>query len=191
MNEILPPQLFGQEKRPSDELCELVTLTPAQGGLGVPNLKAEAPLQYAPSKLFTKNHIDSIKCQSPDLRPSEQSIDDLKRIQNTIKMEIAKIRMDSIDASLSPDVLCLVMQSRDTRASSWLNAITLKDQDLALNKQFRDSLRMRYNLPLNNLPSLCACRERFNINHALTCKKGGFLTCSPCYWQKFVRQGWI
>ena len=140
LNEILLPQLFGQEERLPDELRELVTLTPAQGGLGVPNLKAEAPLQDAASKLFNKNHVDSIKCQSADLGPSEQSIDDLKRIQNTIKMETAKIRMDSIDASLSPDVLCLVIQSRDKGASSWLNAIPLKDQGLALNKQeFRDS----------------------------------------------------
>ena len=34
---------------------------------------------------------------------------------------------------------------------------------------------MRYNLPLNDLPCLCACGDRFNINHALSCKKGGFM----------------
>ena len=176
LNEILLPQLFGQEEPLSDELFELVTLTPAQGGLGVPNLKVEAPLQYAASKLFTKHHVESIKCQSVKMRPSEQSTDDLKRTQQTIKIETVKSRMDSVDASLSPEVLCLVMQSRDKGASSWLNAIPLKDQSLTLNKQeFRDSLRMRYNLPLHDLPSFCACGDRFNINHAPTCKKGGFV----------------
>ena len=176
LNEILLPQLFGQEELLSSELCELVTLTPAQGGLGVPNLKIEAPQQYAASKLFTKQHVDSIKCQSASMEPSEQSIDDLKKIQQTIRTETAKSRMDSIDASLSSDLLCLVMQSRDKGASSWLNAVPVKDQGLALNKQeFRDSLRMRYNLPLHDLPSQCACGERFNINHALTFKKGGFV----------------
>ena len=164
-----------------------MTLTPAQGGLGVPNLKVETPMQYAASKIFTKHHVESIKCQSVEMRPSEQSIDDLKKIQQTIKMETAKSRME---------VLCLVTQSRDKGASSWLNAIPLKDQGLALNKQeSRDSLRMRYNLPLHDLPSFCACGDRFNINHALTCKKGGFVaqsmtestTCSPRYLQKFAR----
>jgi hypothetical protein len=52
------------------------------------------------------------------MEPCEQSIDDLKRIQQAIKTETAKSRMDSIDASLPPDVLFLVMQSRDKGASS-------------------------------------------------------------------------
>ena len=31
------------------------------------------------------------------------------------------------------------------------------------------------NLPLSNLPSYCAGGEMFNVNHALSCKKGGFI----------------
>jgi hypothetical protein len=74
---------------------------------------------------------------------------------------------------LPPYVLFLAMQSRDKGASSWLNAIPLKDQGLALNnQQIRDSLRMRYNRPPNDIPSHCACGDRFSINHAITCKKG-------------------
>ena len=45
-----------------------------------------------------------------------------------------------------------------------------------MNKQeFRDSLCLRYNFPLPNLPSYCACGEMFTVNHALSCKKGGFV----------------
>ena len=32
-----------------------------------------------------------------------------------------------------------------------------------------------YDLPLSTLPCYCACGEMFNVNHALSCKKGGFL----------------
>jgi hypothetical protein len=104
--------------------------------------------------------------------------------------------MSVISGHATPDVLFLAMQSRDKGASSWLNAIPLKDQGLALNnQQIRDSLRMRYNLPLNDMPSHCACGDRFNINHAITCKKGvswrkgmtEFATCSPRYLVKCVR----
>ena len=84
--------------------------------------------------------------------------------------------MDSIDSSLSPDLLGLVNQSRDKGASSWLNAIPLADQGLAVNKQeFRDSLRLRYDLPLVDLPSHCICGDKFTVGHALSCKKRGFV----------------
>ncbi|CAH3198934.1 unnamed protein product, partial [Porites evermanni] len=53
-----------------------------------------------------------------------------------------------------------VQQTRDKGASSWLNAIPIEEHGLALNKQeFRDSLCLRCNLPLPNLPSYRACGE--------------------------------
>ena len=69
-----------------------------------------------------------------------------------------------------------MQQTRDKGASSWLNAIAIEEHGLALNKrEFRDSLCLHYNLPLPNLPSYCACGEMFTVNHALSCKKEGFL----------------
>ena len=35
---------------------------------------------------------------------------------------------------------------------------------------------MRYNIPLKNLPTYCACREKFNESHTMSCKKGGFVS---------------
>ena len=84
--------------------------------------------------------------------------------------------MESIDSNLSPDLLRLVNQSRDRGASSWLNAMPLADQDRAMNEQeFRHSLRLRYNLPLVDLPSLCVSGEKFTEGHALSCKKRDFV----------------
>ena len=37
------------------------------------------------------------------------------------------------------------------------------------------SLCLRFNLPLPNLLSYCACVEMFTVNHALSYKKGGFV----------------
>ena len=45
-----------------------------------------------------------------------------------------------------------------------------------LNKQeFRDFLRLRYNMPLPDLPNKCVCGNKFAVCHALSCKKGGFV----------------
>ena len=63
--------------------------------------------------------------------------------------------MESIDSTLPSDLLPSINQSRDKGASSWLTAVPLVDQGLVLNKQeFRDSLRLRYDLPLSDLPSI-------------------------------------
>ena len=85
--------------------------------------------------------------------------------------------MESIDSTLPSDLLRSVKQSRDKGASSWLTAMPLVDQGLVLNKQeFRDSLRLRYNMPLSDLPSKCVCGEKYSVCHALSYKKGGFVS---------------
>ena len=62
-------------------------------------------------------------------------------------------------------------------ASSWLNALPLKSQQYAMDKEsFRVALFTRYGIPLKRLPSHCPCGSLFSVNHALNCKKGGFIS---------------
>ena len=176
IEDLLLPTLFGQSEPLPNEVRSLATLATGQGGLGIPDLKSEAPQQFAASRLITTAHVDSIISQSSIMVPGERSTEELTRHQQSLKRASAKEKMDSIDSSLSPGLLRLVNQSRDKGASSWLNAIPLADQGLALNKQeFRDSLRLRYDLPLVDLPSHCICGDKFTVGHALSCKKGGFV----------------
>ena len=82
-----------------------------------------------------------------------------------------------IDSQLPEVCRTAVEQARDKGASSWLTAIPLEQQGFQLNKEeFRDSLRLRYGLPLQNLPRFCPCGQSFTVEHALSCKKGGFIT---------------
>ena len=142
----------------------------------MPDLRSEALRQYAASKSISSLHVESIKAQSSFMATGEQSVDDLTKHQQSMKTTYSKSRMEEIDASLSPDLLHSIEQARDKGASSWLNAIPLKEQGLALKKQeFRDSLRLRYNLPLSDLPNHCACEDRMTVGHALSCKRGGFV----------------
>ena len=100
----------------------LVTLTTAQGGLGIPGLRADAPQQFAASKSITTAHVDSITSQSTFMAPGERSTEELKRHHQSLKRARDKEKMESIDSTLSPDLLRLVNQSRDKFASSSLNA---------------------------------------------------------------------
>ena len=46
-----------------------------------------------------------------------------------------------------------------------------------LDKQsFWDLIHLRHGWRLNRLPELCECGLRFTTEHALSCKKGGFVT---------------
>ena len=98
---------------------------------------------------------------------NEQLAEELKRELQTLKAGNKKSKIESIDASLNPELLRLAQQARDKGASSWLNVIPLKDQRLTLNKQeFRDSLRLRYHCRKYRLPVLvqsfrnCYCTKK-------------------------------
>ena len=124
---------------PSD-LRQLVTLTPGQGGLGVPDLQFEAPQQFVDSTSITASHVDSITTQFMFIVAGENSTEELKRQHQALKTASVKSWMESIDSTPPSDLLRSVNQSRDKGASSWLTAVPLVDQGLVLNKQeFRDS----------------------------------------------------
>ncbi|CAB4036751.1 kynurenine 3-monooxygenase [Paramuricea clavata] len=144
IDDLFLPTLFGQVEPLPGELRQLFTLTPAQGGLGIPDLRIDAPQQYAASTSITTSHVESIVTQRPFKTKGDVSTEDRKIYHQSLKTASVKARMETIDSSLSNELMRLVNQSRDKGASSWLNAIPLEEQGLAMNKQeFRDSLRLR------------------------------------------------
>ena len=170
--------IFGQTEPLPNELRELFTLPRAHGVLGIPDLKPEAPRQYAASKLITVPHVGTIRTQGTFMPVGEQIVEDLKRQQQSLKTRAANLRREAIDASLSPNLPRSTMKATDKGVSSWLNAVPFEEQGLTLNKQqFRDSLSLRYNLQLADLPSHCRVEigDRFTVRHALSCTKGRFV----------------
>ena len=135
IDDLLLPTLFGQTEPLPSDLCHLLTLTPAQGGLGVPDLRFEAPQQFAASTSITAPHVDSITTQSMFMVAGENPTEELKRQHQALKTASVKSRMESIDSTLPLELLRSVNQSRDKGASSWLTAVPLVDQGLVLNKQ--------------------------------------------------------
>ena len=117
---LLLPTLSGQTEPLPSDLRQLVTLTPAQGGLGAPDLRFEATQQFAASTSIAASHLDSITTHSMFMVAGANSTKELKRQHQALKTALAKSRMESIDSTLPLDLLRSVNQSRYKGASSWL-----------------------------------------------------------------------
>ena len=72
-------------------------------------------------------------------------------------------------------ILHLVLAA-EKGSSAWLTVLPLKDLGFNLNKrQFRDAVKLRYDWPIDDIPSTCACGEVFTVDHSMICKLGGFV----------------
>ena len=55
-------------------------------------------------------------------------------------------------------------------------ALPLKEEGFSLNKrEFFDALYMRYRWEMKRLPINCACSRKFDMDHAMSCMKGGYV----------------
>ena len=66
--------------------------------------------------------------------------------------------------------------SHEKGAGSWLNTSPVKSLGFSLNKQeFRDGICLQYGWRVPQTPSHCLCGKKNDTEHALSCKKGGYV----------------
>ena len=176
IREKLIPALTEDRKVTDDERL-LMSLPPKFGGMGLINPTQLSDLEYKASRLATSQLTEAIRNQM------EKLPDDFNAKAKADKVETRKLRsqfyseqVDRLRDSVRPDLLKAMNMASEKGASSWLTALPIDDMDYHLNKrEFWDAVRIRYAWPINGLPSRCACGDSFDLEHALTCKKGGFI----------------
>ena len=72
----------------------------------------------------------------------------------------------------------VISRARSEKLSSWLSVIPIAKNGFDLSSvEFRDGLSIRYMKPLLRVPEVCdGCGTRFDLSHALSCRKGGLVT---------------
>lgn len=66
--------------------------------------------------------------------------------------------------------------ARKKGASSWLTTLPLKSTGYTLNRQeFKYSIALRYDWKLHNMLKYCGCDKENDVDHCLSCKKGGYV----------------
>ena len=67
--------------------------------------------------------------------------------------------------------------AQEQESSSWLTVLPIKPLEFNLSKlDFWGAVRLRYALPLNRRSSHRDCYKPFNVQHAVSCRKGRFIT---------------
>ena len=85
--------------------------------------------------------------------------------------------MEKIRSYLAEERIRLNDLNQEHGSSSCLTTLPLSEEGYNLTKQlFCDPIRIRYGWTLAKLPEFCECGEKFDLQHALSCKKGGFVS---------------
>ena len=177
ISNLLIPALTEGRHVSADERV-LLSLPPRLGGMGIIAPTRTCQQEFTFSKIATNMLTSAICEQQHDLPPNftEQckttraEIRSKRRADQSEVLEDLRSRMTPVE-SRTNDINC------ETGASIWLTTLPIEEKGFSLTKrEFWDSVHLRYGWPLPRLPSKCACGETFNVAHALSCKKGGFVT---------------
>ncbi len=105
--------------------------------------------------------------------------DSVKAVTNQLKSakEVSmKLKMTEVRNKLDEDAARSFKLAQERGSGSWLTALPLQSMGSILNKEeFCDSIRLRYGWQIPNLPTYCVCGHKNDVDHTLTCKRGGHI----------------
>ena len=108
--------------------------------------------------------------------PDEDEITLLQQNSKKEKEERFLRRSDEWRNSLPARAKRAVSLAREKGASNWLTVIPNKDTDSDLNKrEFKEVILLRYDLEIMSTLTVYVCEDRFSVDHAMICKRGGFI----------------
>ena len=163
-------------KRPPPNATErdLLALPARLGGIALTDPTKSANLEFSASTKITEPLKNAILQQNFEYSPeivSEQL--KLKREAKTSKQLYLSQTFDNL--KLSPELERAVELAQEKGASSWLTSLPIEEFGFALHKgAFQDAITLRYNWPPTRIPTTCACGNKFSVDHAMSCPKGGF-----------------
>ena len=149
----------------------ILALPVCLGDLSLGNPSLEARREYASSIKVTKPLVEQIVSQSQQL--PEDSLAKLaqQEVRRERSRELKHRRWQQLKTQRALDL------ATEKGSSAWLTVLPLQDLGFNLNKrEFRDAVKLRYDWPVEDIPSTCACGEAFTVDHSMICKLGGFIT---------------
>ena len=157
----------------------ILALPSRMGGLLIINLEETAAVEHRNSTRLTAALTERIILQN-----AEEEIDreEQQRIRRTIEKERQQMQQTVLQQltpflSVNTDMKRKLAIAQEVGASNWLTSLPIRAKGFSLNKQeFTDALALRYGWPVEGLPERCICGADYDLNHAMICKTGGFIS---------------
>ena len=155
---------------------DILALPVRLGGFGLGNPSREATRDYASSVKVTAPLVERIVSQTHQLQ-NETLIKSLQLAVKSHKAAELKNTADNIRETAPPKIKQVLDLTAEIGSSVWLTVLPLREMGFNLNKrEFRDAIKLRYDWPVDDTPSTCACGDIFTVDHAMICKRGRFVT---------------
>jgi hypothetical protein len=170
----LIPAIVGRKIKDVDR--DIFALPVRFGGLNIVNPVESADREYRASRFITKNLTDVILNQDQDF--SNYDKEDAKekvKIGKNMKNEELKTRFTNLMEQLTEKEKRMIDLAKEKGVGAWLSARPIKSLGYVLNQQeFRDAICLRYGWAIPNTPTYCQCGKKNDLNHTLSCAKGGY-----------------
>jgi len=154
---------------------ELLALPVRMGGMGLTNPSQEATSEYVASANISAPLAQQIKSQVQE-PPDENEIHAVQQEISQVKNPYLKEKLDQVKSSISGKTLRAVDLTTQKGASSWHTVLPIRDMNFDLNKsEFPDAVKLRCDWEVSDMPPVCVCGYHFNVDHAMICKRGGFV----------------
>ena len=153
-----------------------MALSTRQAGLGIANPTNTTKNNYHASVCCTEELTVSLTDQQPlDTQQYIQSVRSTRRHLRDDRLQEAEDILRKIRGKVDKNTRRRLQRAQET--GHWLTLMPNHLNGTALSPQeFHDSIRMRYGLLPHHLPEKCdGCRQKFSVEHAMTCKKGGLV----------------
>jgi len=177
IREVFLPNLLGVDKADiDDDMRNLISHSVKNGGMAIPNPVEAAPLLYESSVNASSILVESLltggnlnqKAHRENVRQAGKSAKKARLVAEMASLEDMKRRAGWRDKK---------RLERIPQTGAFLTVRPSRRDGTELERdEFRDAVLLRLGRTPKNLPRMCdGCGETFTVEHALNCKKGGFV----------------
>ncbi|KAG0712875.1 hypothetical protein GWK47_017444 [Chionoecetes opilio] len=159
-----------------DNVRELLTFPPKLGGMGITSPEKLADEKNRNFINLTSSLTEKIIAQDANGETDQNAILELKKTISRDRQSAQVESLERLKGALLDDTVRKIHTAHKTGASNWLTCLPIRAKGFSLNKQeFVDAVALRYGWPVEGIPKTCVCGVPNNVDHTITCKRGGFV----------------